>query len=107
MNRISKPPKIRKKEILNVAKVMFLEKGYEATSMGDIANSIGVAQGLCYRYFKSKQELFDNAMDWYASEGSQEFIDTISNKDITIYEKLDRLREIMIRLDDPEGVDLY
>ncbi|MBE6047144.1 MAG: TetR/AcrR family transcriptional regulator [Clostridium sp.] len=107
MNRISKPPEIRKKEILNVAKVMFLEKGYEGTSMGDIANSIGVAQGLCYRYFKSKQELFNNAMDNYVNECSQEFIDIISNKDITIYEKLDSLSKIMIRLDDPEGVDLY
>ena len=45
---------------------LFLEKGYEKTSISDIAKAIGVAQGLCYRYFPSKEALFDSAIEQYA-----------------------------------------
>ena len=52
--RISKEPEARKQEILETAMKLFAEKGYEKTSISDIAKEIGVAQGLCYRYFPSK-----------------------------------------------------
>ena len=42
------------------------KKGYEKTSITDIAKAIGVAQGLCYRYFPSKEALFDSAIEQYA-----------------------------------------
>ena len=57
--RISKEPEARKQEILETAMKLFAEKGYEKTSISDIVKEIGVAQGLCYRYFPSKDILFD------------------------------------------------
>ena len=60
--RISKPPEERKQEIMDAAMRAFTEKGYEQTTMRDIAAVIGVVPGLCYRYFNSKQELFDSAV---------------------------------------------
>ena len=56
--RITKEPEERKQEILDTAMRLFYEKGYEKTSIADIAKEIGVAQGLCYRYFPSKEALF-------------------------------------------------
>ena len=64
--RITKEPEVRKQEILDTALKLFEEKGYEKTSITDIARTIGVAQGLCYRYFPSKEALFDNAIEQYA-----------------------------------------
>ena len=64
--RITKEPEERKQEILDAAMWLFQEKGYEKTSISDIAKEIGVAQGLCYRYFPSKESLFDSAIDQYA-----------------------------------------
>lgn len=64
--RITKEPEERKQEILDMAIKLFHEKGYEKTSIADIANAIGVAQGLCYRYFPSKEVLFDSAVEHYA-----------------------------------------
>lgn len=64
--RITKEPEERKQEILDTAMKLFYEKGYEKTSITDIANAIGIAQGLCYRYFPSKEVLFDSAIDQYA-----------------------------------------
>ena len=51
--RITKEPEARKQEILDTALKLFGENGYEKTSITDIAKVIGVAQGLCYRYFPS------------------------------------------------------
>ncbi len=66
--RITKDPEERKQEILDTAMKLFYEKGYEKTSITDIANTIGIAQGLCYRYFPSKESLFDHAIDRYAQQ---------------------------------------
>ena len=44
--RITKEPEERKQEIFDVALRLFGEKGYEKTTITDIAKEIGVAQGL-------------------------------------------------------------
>ena len=61
MTRITKAPEERRQEIIDTAMKVFYEKGYEKTSISDIAKEMNVAQGLCYRYFSSKEELFDTA----------------------------------------------
>ena len=64
--RISKEPAERKQEIIDTAMRLFYEKGYEKTSISDIAKAMNVAQGLFYRYFPSKEVLFDTAVEQYA-----------------------------------------
>ena len=65
--RIVKNPDERKQEILDAAVRVFAKKGYEKTSITDIAKEIGISQGLCYRYYASKEEIYDAALDKYAS----------------------------------------
>ena len=43
--------------ILEAAKSAFSEKGYEATSIADIARIAQISDGLVYRYFRNKREL--------------------------------------------------
>ncbi len=73
--RITKDPELRKQEILDTALRLFGERGYEKTSMADIAKAMGVAQGLCYRYFPSKETLFDSALEQYANVLAKQFAD--------------------------------
>ncbi|QQO10454.1 TetR/AcrR family transcriptional regulator [Breznakiella homolactica] len=68
MARISKSPEERKQEIITTALTLFEEKGYENTTIQDIAERMNAAQGLCYRYFKSKQEIFAASSDFYAQK---------------------------------------
>lgn len=82
--RITKEPEERKQEILDTAMRIFYEKGYEKTSIADIAKAIGVAQGLCYRYFPSKEALFDSAIDQYANELVSRFSFPSDNDNITL-----------------------
>ena len=46
------------KRILNGARKIFLEKGYEKTSMRNIASEINYSPGSLYFYFKDKTEIF-------------------------------------------------
>jgi TetR/AcrR family fatty acid metabolism transcriptional regulator len=43
--------------IVEAAKSAFSEKGYEATSIADIARTAEISDGLVYRYFRNKREL--------------------------------------------------
>lgn len=63
MVRISKSPAERRQEILAVAKELFFSKGYQGTSVADIVANVGVAQGLFYYYFKSKDEIFKAVLE--------------------------------------------
>lgn len=94
--RITKDPEERRKEILDAAIKVFSEKGYEKTSITDIAKSINIAQGLCYRYFASKEDLFDAALEEYSDilirnmmkgfNGKEKSLSDLINELTTTYE---------------------
>src|SRR4051812_49401876 len=46
-----------RKQILDTALTMFVDTGYEATTMRDIATSVDCSLGLAYRYFARKEDL--------------------------------------------------
>lgn len=48
----------RRNQLLDTALTLFAEKGLDATTVKDLSVRAGVAQGLIYHYFRSKEELF-------------------------------------------------
>ncbi|MCR8630339.1 TetR/AcrR family transcriptional regulator [Paenibacillus radicis (ex Xue et al. 2023)] len=50
--------KQRQESIIKGALKVYVEKGYTAAEIGDVAERAGVARGLVYYYFKDKQTLF-------------------------------------------------
>lgn len=55
--RTVKPAEERKKDILEAALQLFASKGFNDTTMDDIALSAGVAKGTIYLYFESKERI--------------------------------------------------
>jgi TetR/AcrR family fatty acid metabolism transcriptional regulator len=49
----------KRRQILDAAVRVFARKGFHATRVGDIAREAGVAHGLLYHYFDSKDQLLD------------------------------------------------
>ena len=47
-----------RKKIVDEAFTVFMEKGFEKTTMDDIAARLGVTKPAIYRYYKNKEELF-------------------------------------------------
>lgn len=91
MPRITKEPEERRQEILETATRLFYEKGYEKTSISDIAKEMNVAQGLCYRYFPSKETLFDTAIDQYAQTLADRMASILNHGEITLKELITRM----------------
>lgn len=89
--RITKEPEERRQEIFDAALKLFGEKGYEKTTITDIAREIGVAQGLCYRYFPSKEVLFESAIDQYAGILAAQFEDLAENSKIPLKEFIEKM----------------
>ena len=49
----------KRRQILDAAVRTFAEKGYHSTRVGDIAEEAGVAYGLVYHYFASKEDVLE------------------------------------------------
>lgn len=49
---------VRPGEILDAALELFVEKGFRATKMEDIARAAGVTKGTPYLYFQNKEDIF-------------------------------------------------
>jgi TetR/AcrR family transcriptional regulator, fatty acid metabolism regulator protein len=49
----------RRRQILGAAVKVFAAKGFHAARVGDVAEEAGVAYGLVYHYFSSKDELLE------------------------------------------------
>jgi len=63
--RITKNPEERKKEFIDIAEQLFIEKGYENTAVSDIVKKAKVAKGTFYYYFKTKEEILNSIVDRY------------------------------------------
>src|SRR3954468_18051770 len=49
----------RRRDLLDAAVRVFARKGFHASRVGDIAEEAGVAHGLLYHYFRSKEEVLE------------------------------------------------
>lgn len=91
MVRTVKEPEERKRDILETAMGLFVERGYEAVSMRDISQAADITPGLCYHYFDSKQKLFSAALAAYAEECCRDYIRILDDASISLDEKIDAL----------------
>ncbi|MCR5389820.1 MAG: TetR/AcrR family transcriptional regulator [Lachnospiraceae bacterium] len=58
----------RKQELLKIAYRMFIEKGYESTSIDEIIAEAGIAKGTYYYYFESKEATLEAVIDMMLEE---------------------------------------
>jgi AcrR family transcriptional regulator len=61
--RAPEPPADKKKQILRAAVEVFAERGFHRTRVSDIARKAGVAYGLVYHYFESKDEVLSSVFE--------------------------------------------
>jgi AcrR family transcriptional regulator len=64
--RITKPPEVRREELLTAALKLFQEVGYENTSVQMVTDYVGISKGLFYHYFESKAVLLNELVGWQA-----------------------------------------
>ena len=52
-----------KEKILIESLKLFSKKGYEAVSVQDIADKLGITKGALYKHYKNKQDIFDSIVN--------------------------------------------
>ncbi|HWP96005.1 MAG TPA: TetR/AcrR family transcriptional regulator [Syntrophomonadaceae bacterium] len=73
-------PKDKEEIILFAAISVFKDKGFTNTTIQDIANGAGLAKGTMYEYFKSKDDLFIQALKFQAKHIDENTLDAIMNE---------------------------
>ena len=83
-------------KILDAAEDLFAEKGYSATSLGDVADKVGIRSPSLYNHFKNKEALYkavlNRLLDSFTSP-----LEELTSSPITQQRVLDWL-ETIVRL---------
>jgi AcrR family transcriptional regulator len=77
MARRRLPAEEAKTIILNHAKLLFIEKGYDRTTMDDLCASTGMSKGNLYHHFKNKEVLFLQLLTQHAEATSQKWLQLV------------------------------
>ncbi|WP_210366045.1 TetR/AcrR family transcriptional regulator [Bacillus sp. REN3] len=78
----------RKRHVLNTAHQLFIEKGFQSTSIQDILEYSGISKGTFYNYFSSKNELLIEIFK-------------------TIFKKIDIERNELLIGEDPSDPEIF
>lgn len=78
--------------ILDVSYRLFMEKGYERTSIQDIIDNLGgLSKGAIYHHFKSKEDILVAVTDRMTSQSNNILADIRDQKDLNGREKLKKI----------------
>jgi AcrR family transcriptional regulator len=89
-------PEQRKRQILDAAVRVFARNGYHASRVGDVAEEAGVAYGLVYHYFDSKEAVLRSIFveTWTGMLGT---IEAIEAGEESAREQLRKVIELVLR----------
>jgi AcrR family transcriptional regulator len=75
---------------MDAAEQLFNEQGFNRTSVDDIVQRVGVAKGLFYYYFKSKDELVKAMVDRMWEKAERDLMAIVEDPGLTALEKFER-----------------
>ena len=81
-----------KRKIFETSMKLFAQKGYDATSIEEITETVGVAKGTLYYHFSSKEEIFDFLIE----EGVKLLKNSIEIKTTNLTNSIDKVRAIIL-----------
>lgn len=84
----NKYPEETVKLILDVATTLFIEKGYESTSLQDIIEGTKMSKGAIYHHFSSKEGIFEAICNRMGEENAHALAEIRDSKDRNGYQKL-------------------
>lgn len=91
--------------ILETSKKLFLEKGYENTSIQDILNNLkGLSKGAIYHHFKSKEDIFKAISAKEAEKNSKIFLEIKNNVNINGANKLKEIVKLNISSENTKNI---
>ena len=89
-------PEERRKQILAAAVEVFADKGFHKTRVSDLARAAGVAHGLIYHYFESKDDLLTSIFDGNWSLFTKVLEDLVDQPELSAGDKLSRVVDLLL-----------
>src|SRR5262245_46879734 len=90
---LAAPPPSRRAEICRTAAQLFRDRGFDATSVSDVARALGMTKAGLYHYFESKEALLFEIMSYGLDRVRDEVVVPIR----AIRDPEERLHQIVIR----------
>ena len=87
----------RRRELFEIATRLFMEKGYRATTMQDIAKEMGIQKPSLYHYISSKEDILKEIVDITMNRLIHS-IEEIANSNTSPVQKLERIIDSHITL---------
>lgn len=75
-------------KILEAAKIIFIQKGFDGTRMQDIANEAKINKALVHYYFRSKEDLFAKIFDIFSSQIMPN-IEGMLSQDMPVFDRVE------------------
>jgi AcrR family transcriptional regulator len=97
MKRIVKDPEERRAELIDTAEQLFLTKGYDQTSISDIAKEVPLSKGAFYYYFESKEDVLMAVLEKKVTAMEEDFRQILSRSDMDEAAKLNSMINLFIR----------
>ncbi|MDF2820103.1 MAG: transcriptional regulator TetR family [Clostridiales bacterium] len=93
----------RRREILDVARKLFINKGYDKTSINDILSIVDIAKGTFYYYFTSKEEVLEAIILEIVEDGARRAELILKDKSVPLVNRI--MMAIMAQAPEFEGSD--
>jgi AcrR family transcriptional regulator len=88
MPRVIKDATVRRNEILDAAQRLIFTKGYDEMTIQDILNDLGIAKGLFYYYFASKQAMLVAFLERMMEAMEEVVVPIVQDPHLSALEKL-------------------
>lgn len=103
----NKHPEETVRLIMDTAQRLFMEQGYDGTSMQNIMDETGLSKGAIYHHFSSKEEIFETICRRIGEENAQRLAAVRDDAHLTGAEKLRELfRSAMLHPNQEQVVDI-
>ncbi|QEL85569.1 TetR/AcrR family transcriptional regulator [Bacillus mycoides] len=88
MKRISKEPDIRRQELMDIGFELYMKNGMGGFSIKDVVSRAGVATGLFYYYFKSKEDFVDETLNSFIVKNMELIEEILISNERSVMQKM-------------------
>lgn len=88
---MGRPRTFDEDEVLSAVAAAFRDRGYAATSLGEIMQASGLGKGSIYAAFGDKYAIFSRVFDGYCATVTRAMSDALAGPDESAFERLERV----------------
>ena len=89
-----------RERLLQAAKKLVMSKGFAGMSIDDVLKETGLTKGAFFHHFKSKADMADQLMRWYADGDMKMFRDFMAKAEASHDDPMDQLMQFLTDFED-------